>query len=72
MLPQLRPGSRVGFFLDERIRRVPFSESVKQAVLDLASTTGEVVFGRARDADSELDVDLLDPSEIAEHLLVCT
>ena len=68
VLPQLRPRSRIGFFFDGRICRVPFSESVNQAVSDLASTTGEVVFGRGRAGDPELDVELLGPSEIAEHL----
>ena len=70
VLPQLQPGSRVGFFFDDRIRRVLFSASVRQAVSEIATTTGEVVFGHGRAAGQELDVHLLDPSEIAEHLAV--
>jgi hypothetical protein len=68
VLPDLRPGSRVGFFFDDRIRREPFSDQVESEMFDLTATTGEVLFGRELGEGPELQMDCLAASEISEAL----
>jgi hypothetical protein len=68
VLPNLRPGSKVGFFFDDRIRRRPLCEKVEAEIRDLAMTTGEVVLGKQRTDGPELQIDFLEVSEISEAL----
>jgi hypothetical protein len=68
ILPRLRPGSRVGFFFDDRLRRAPFSDSVEEELWSMATEAGEVLLGTERQGDPELDMVLLDPSDFSEHL----
>jgi hypothetical protein len=69
VLQQLRPGSRVGFFFDDRVRREPLSDQVRVEMFDIAATTGEVLCGRARSSGPELQMDLLDSTEVEEYLV---
>jgi hypothetical protein len=68
VLPILRPGSRVGFFFDNRIRREPFSEEIRHQMIDIATTTGEVLLGRERPPGPELEMDFLGPVELPERM----
>lgn len=69
VLPELRPGSRVGFFFDDRVRREALSDRVRAEMFDIAATTGEVLVGRAGPSGPELRMVCLDPSEVEEHLV---
>ena len=69
ILPDLRPGSRVRFFFDDRIRRSPFSDQVEAEIFDIAAPPGEVLLGRERADGPELRMDFLAPSEISEALV---
>ncbi|HEX4434612.1 MAG TPA: hypothetical protein VH012_07275 [Acidimicrobiales bacterium] len=66
ILPDLRSGSRVGFFFDDRIRREPFSDQVEAEIFDIAATTGEVLMGTQRTEGPEVQMDFLAASEISE------
>jgi hypothetical protein len=68
VLPRLRPGSRVGFFFDDLIRREPFSDRVEEELWDLVASTGEAVFGTEQPDDSELTVHLLDASDFSQYV----
>ncbi len=68
VLPDLRPGSRVGFFFDDRIRRELFSEQVEADLFDIAASTGEVLLGREQAEGPELQMDFLGAMEISEAL----
>jgi hypothetical protein len=69
VLAELRPGSRVGFFFDHRIRRQPFTDEVEAELFDIAATTGEVLLGRERTDGPELHMDFLEASDIAEAVV---
>jgi hypothetical protein len=68
LLPDLRPGSRVGFFLDDRIRRERYSHTVEEMIWGELADVGEVFVGRVRPSSLELDVQLLDLADCAEAL----
>jgi hypothetical protein len=69
VLPWLRQGSRVTFLLDDRIiRRVPLCDDVEADIWELATTKGEVFVGTQRPSSLEIDMALLDSSELEEHL----
>jgi hypothetical protein len=68
VLPALRPGSQVGFFFDDRIRREPFSKRVRQQMTDIVTATGEVLLGREPPPGPELEMDFLDHEELPERL----
>jgi len=68
VLPTFRPGSQVGFFFDDRIRRERFSERVREQMTDIVTTTGEVLLGREQTPGPELEMDFLDHEELPERL----
>lgn len=69
VLQEIRPGSRVGFFFDDRVRREPLSDEVRVEIFDIAATTGEVLCGRARSSGPEIDMEFLDATEVEEYLV---
>ncbi len=68
LLPSFRPGSRVGFYFDDRIRREPFSDEVGEQINAIATATGEVFLGRDRLGEPELEMDVYSPEELPERL----
>jgi len=68
VLRRCRPGSRVVFLFDDRIRREPLSEAVGTEIWDLAVSIGEVLVGTQRPADPEVDMALLDQRELSEYI----
>ena len=63
VVKSMRPGSQVGFFFDDRIRRRSFSEDIAAEILDIASAVGEVCIGRATGAGNEYTMDLVGVEE---------
>ena len=68
VLPQLRSGSRVAFFFDDRIRRRPFSEQVEQELWELVAAEGEAVFGKPLGPGPEIKMELLDATDFGESM----
>lgn len=62
-----RPGSKVSFYFDDRILRVPFSQELRKDIEIIVSRYGEAVVGVAREHDSLIDVEFVaGPTDLAE------
>ena len=68
ILPEFRSGSRVGFFFDDRIRRLRYSETLEQTIWAELADGGEVFLGREMPSSLELDVEHLDLTDCEESL----
>lgn len=68
VLPQLRPGGRVGFFFDDRIRRTTYSDTLEEEIWSRLSRDGELFLGRERPPSLELEIELLDLRDCSESL----
>jgi hypothetical protein len=64
VMTYLRPGSRVGFFFDDRIRRRVNSPESQQEAVDLAFLNRELFVGQKDSHANELHMYLAEPTEV--------
>ena len=57
VIATMRPGSNVGFFFDDRIRRSLYSDDIGIEILDIATAAGEVWIGRETGPSREFKMD---------------